>query len=175
MTHICVGKSTAIGSDNALAPGRRQAIIWTKCCNIVNWTIVNKLWWNLNRNLYNSIFENGYEIAVWKLAAVLPRPQCVKMLTCCHSGIIYMSGNLVINRLRLPVDIRWQGSSWTSADLLSTESSGIHFGQFESRYNNFIFENTLENIAAQWWPFCSGPNFIQSPLPQTTWWRYSNW
>ena len=29
MTHICVGKLANIGSDNGLAPGRRQAIIWT--------------------------------------------------------------------------------------------------------------------------------------------------
>ena len=28
LTHICVGKSTIIGSDNGLSPGRRQAIIW---------------------------------------------------------------------------------------------------------------------------------------------------
>ena len=27
--HICVGKTTIIGSDNGLSPGRRQAIIWT--------------------------------------------------------------------------------------------------------------------------------------------------
>ena len=29
MTHICVGKTTIIGSDNGLSPGWRQAIIWT--------------------------------------------------------------------------------------------------------------------------------------------------
>ena len=29
VTHICVSKFTIIGSDNGLAPGRRQAIIWT--------------------------------------------------------------------------------------------------------------------------------------------------
>ena len=29
VTHICVGKLTIIGSDNGLAPRRRQAIIWT--------------------------------------------------------------------------------------------------------------------------------------------------
>ena len=29
VTHICVGKLTIIGSHNGLAPGRRQAIIWT--------------------------------------------------------------------------------------------------------------------------------------------------
>ena len=29
VTHICVGNLTIISSDNGLAPGRRQAIIWT--------------------------------------------------------------------------------------------------------------------------------------------------
>ena len=29
MTRICVSKLNIIGSDNGLAPGRRQAIIWT--------------------------------------------------------------------------------------------------------------------------------------------------
>ena len=29
VTHICVGNITIIGSDNALSPDRRQAIIWT--------------------------------------------------------------------------------------------------------------------------------------------------
>ena len=29
VTHICIRKLTAIGSDNGLSPGRRQAIIWT--------------------------------------------------------------------------------------------------------------------------------------------------
>ena len=29
MTHICVSNFTIIGSDNGLAPGRRQAITWT--------------------------------------------------------------------------------------------------------------------------------------------------
>ena len=29
VTHICVGKTAIIGSDNGLLPGRHQAIIWT--------------------------------------------------------------------------------------------------------------------------------------------------
>ena len=29
MWHICVSNLTIIGSDNGLAPGRSQAIIWT--------------------------------------------------------------------------------------------------------------------------------------------------
>ena len=27
--HICISKQAIIGSDNGLAPGRHQAIIWT--------------------------------------------------------------------------------------------------------------------------------------------------
>ena len=29
MKHICISELTITGSDNGLAPGRRQAIIWT--------------------------------------------------------------------------------------------------------------------------------------------------
>ena len=29
VTHICISKSTIIGSDNGLSPYQRQAIIWT--------------------------------------------------------------------------------------------------------------------------------------------------
>ena len=54
-----------------------------QCWNIVNWTLGNKLQWNINRNLYIFIQENAFEIAVWKIAAILPRPQWVKQK--CHS------------------------------------------------------------------------------------------
>ena len=46
--------------------------------NIVNWTLGNKLQWNLNRDLYIFIQENAFENVVRKLAAILSRPQCVK-------------------------------------------------------------------------------------------------
>ena len=42
VTHICVSKLTIIGLDNGLSPGRCQAIIWTKCWNIINWSLRNK-------------------------------------------------------------------------------------------------------------------------------------
>ena len=43
-----------IGSDNGLSAGRRQAF---------------------NRNLYISIIENPFENVVWKITAILFRPQ----------------------------------------------------------------------------------------------------
>ena len=49
LTHIYVSKLTIIGSDNGLSPGRLPSHYLNQCWNIVNWTIVNKLQWNLNR------------------------------------------------------------------------------------------------------------------------------
>ena len=39
MTHICVGKLTIIGSDNSLAPGRHQSIIWTNARILLIWPL----------------------------------------------------------------------------------------------------------------------------------------
>ena len=75
MTHICVSKLTITGSDNGLSSGRHQAIIW----DIVNWNVVNKLQWNLKRNSYIFIQENAFENVVCEMAAILSRPQCVKV------------------------------------------------------------------------------------------------
>ena len=83
--HICVSKITIIGSDNGLSFGRRQAIICTQCWNNVSSTLGNKLQWNLNRNLYIFIQENAFENVVWKMAAILSRSQCVKVLSLPHS------------------------------------------------------------------------------------------
>ena len=77
VTHIRVSTLTIMGSDNGLSPGCHQAIIWTKCRNIVNWILRNKLQWNVYRNLYICVQENAFEIVVMKLTAILSRPQCV--------------------------------------------------------------------------------------------------
>ena len=47
--------------------------------NIVNWTLRNKLQWNFNRNLIIFIQENPFQNVVWKMAAILSRPQCVNL------------------------------------------------------------------------------------------------
>ena len=79
VTHICVSKLTIIGSDNGLSPGRRQAIIWTNAGILLIWTFRNKLQWNFKR--YSDIFveENAFENVIWKMAAILSRPQCVNL------------------------------------------------------------------------------------------------
>ena len=48
-----------------------------QCWNIVNRTIRNKKQWNfyLNSNIF--VHENAYENVVWKMVAILSRPECV--------------------------------------------------------------------------------------------------
>ena len=45
---------------------------WT----IVNWTLRNKLQWNLKQNLYTFIQENAFGNVVGWMAAILSLPQC---------------------------------------------------------------------------------------------------
>ena len=75
LTHICISKLTTIGSDNGLSPDRHQAIIWTSArfCQLNPWEQTSV---KFHRILYIFIDENAFEIVVWKLAAILPRPQC---------------------------------------------------------------------------------------------------
>ena len=75
VTHICVGKLTIIGSDNGLSPGRRQAIIRTNAGILVIGTLETNFS-EIKRNSYIFIQENAFENVVWKLAAILSRPQC---------------------------------------------------------------------------------------------------
>ena len=78
-THICVSKLTIIASDNGLSPGRRQAIIW----NNAGILSIGPLGTNFSEILVeiNTFFiqENAFENVVWKMAAILSRPQCVKL------------------------------------------------------------------------------------------------
>ena len=48
-----------------------------QCWIIVNWTLRNKLLWNLNRNSNVFIQENAFESVVCETASILSRPQCV--------------------------------------------------------------------------------------------------
>ena len=44
----------------------------------ISWIFGNKFQWNLGRKLYIFVQENAFENVVWKMAAILSRPQCVK-------------------------------------------------------------------------------------------------
>ena len=79
--YICVSKLSLIGSDNGLWPGRCQVNIWTNAGILLIGTLGTKIQWNLNRNLYIFIQENAFTNVVWKMVAILSRPQCVNRVT----------------------------------------------------------------------------------------------
>ena len=75
--HIFVNKLINIVSDNGLSPGRRKAIILSNDGILLIRPPRNKLQWNCNRNTDIVIQENPFEVVVWKMAAILSRPQWV--------------------------------------------------------------------------------------------------
>ena len=75
--HICVTYLTIIASDNSLSPNRRQAIIWTNAGIL----LIRSLGTNCIEiliEIHIFIQENAFENVVWKMAAILSGPQCVK-------------------------------------------------------------------------------------------------
>ena len=75
---------------------RRQSYYLNQRFNIVNWTLRNKIQWNLNRNYMTFIQENAFESVVLKIAADLSQPQCVALfMTDSHPiyKYIYWIGN----------------------------------------------------------------------------------
>ena len=58
-----------------------------QCCNIINWTLGNKLQWNLNRNFHIFIQENKFENIIRKLVAILSQPMNKTSLTIVLSAI----------------------------------------------------------------------------------------
>ena len=57
-----------------MSPGGCQAIIWTNAGIML---IGNNFQWNLIQHLSILLQGNAYENVVWKMAAILSRPQCV--------------------------------------------------------------------------------------------------
>ena len=77
MTHICVSKLCHHWFRLWLVAWPAPSHYLNQCWNIVNWTLRNKLQWNLNRNSNIFIEENDFESVVCETASILSRPQCV--------------------------------------------------------------------------------------------------
>ena len=63
-----------------LVPWPAPSHYLNQCWSIVMWNIGNKLQWNLNKNSNIFIQENAFECVVFEMAAILSRPQCVKLI-----------------------------------------------------------------------------------------------
>ena len=67
------------GPADSLSAVRLQAIIWTKSCIFVNWALVKKCKWNLNKSITNHTREH-----IWKCplhyVGYLVAPDCVESI-----------------------------------------------------------------------------------------------
>ena len=77
VTHICVSNLIIIGSDNGLTPGRRQAIIWTNAGILLTGLLGTNFSEILSKICIFSFTKIHLKNVVWKMAAILSRPQCV--------------------------------------------------------------------------------------------------
>ena len=80
VTHICISKIIIVGSDNGLSPDRHQAIIWANAGIL----LIGPLETNFNESLieiYTFSFKKTHlENVVWKMSAILSRPQSVNLI-----------------------------------------------------------------------------------------------
>ena len=130
VTHICVGNIGHYWS----APSHYL----NQCWNIVNWTLGNKLQWNFNRNSNIFIQENAFERVVCEMAAILSRPQWVKIgHRIVHPLMIATRGHA-----SLTIHVYW----WRGGDIcLSRSDSGGHTSDLgltmvAIRYHQYIMK-----------------------------------
>ena len=71
---------TIINSDNGSSHGRPKPLSESMLV-IVNWTLVNKIRWNICRNLKIVSQENAFENDFWKMTAILSHPQVLNQLS----------------------------------------------------------------------------------------------
>ena len=101
VTHICVGNLDMISSDNGLLPRQRQAIMWTNAGILLNWPIAT----NFNEILIE-IHTFSFKKIFWKIAAILSRPQCVKIRVFSRHFSCTMS-TTYLYQIQAMLEIKW--------------------------------------------------------------------
>ena len=101
MKHICVSKLTIIGSNNGLAPGRRQAIIWTNVGILLIWTLetnfseifidIHTFSFCLGHHVLKSHYSMAVSITVWHTVIQSNVKHSSTMLQCIVWGIPFFA------------------------------------------------------------------------------------
>ena len=120
LTHICASKLTSIGSDNGLAPSRRQAIIWTNAGIL----LIGPLGTHLSEIIIEIQFEN---------VVCEKQPFCIGLNVLIVPHVLNVLN--VVRNLRIPYIstyspcIQWVGCVFITADvrLTSPMHSLTHF------------------------------------------------
>ena len=94
VTHIYVTKSTIIGSDNGLSPGRRQAIIWTNAGIL----LIRPLGTNFNEMLIKILTFSFMKMCL-KVSSAKWRLFCLGLNVLTYGYPIYIPKHLSIYHL----------------------------------------------------------------------------
>ena len=149
--------------------------------NIVDWTLGNKLQWNLNRNLYICVNENPSENVIWKMRGIChglnvlswyswSRSWKHSLMTLTHWGQVT---HICISELTMIGSDnglspgRRQAIIWNNAWLLLIEPLGTNVREISIGIQTFSFKKMqLKMSSAKWRPYCLGLDvFIPTNFP----------
>ena len=137
MTHTCVSKLTITGSDNGLAPGRCQAIIWTSAGSLSIGTLGTQF-----SEILSEIHTFSFKKIHLKMSSGNWRPFCLglNVLTYTHP-CLSVSQNTQANYGQYMADSRFVPSQWEIA-LLCNDISHWLGASLESALKYHVTQST---------------------------------
>ena len=155
MTHIGICELTIIGSENGLAPDRRQAIIWTN----IGILLIGPLETNLSEFLIG-IHIFSFKKMHLKMSSAKWRPSCLGLNVLTHC------------RLVMPCDVshlgqywlRWWFGIWSHSNHYPNMCSIIHnirpLKNFSEIWTFSFCKMHWKMLFAKYLTFSSGPNML---------------
>ena len=155
MTHICVSKITTTDSDNGLAPGWRQTIIWTSAGIL----LIGPLGTNFSE-LFIAIHTSSCKKMHLQMSSGKWRPFRLGLNVLTHWGRvthICVSKLTIIGSDNGLSPGRRQAVIWTNAGILSIGPLGINFSEMLIEIVAFSFRKLRFKMSSvKWRPFCLG-------------------
>ena len=159
MTHICVGKSTIIGSDNGLSPDRRQAIIWTNAGLLLIGP------WGTNfSEILIEIHTFSFKKIRLKVSSGKWRPFCLGLNVLTHWG--WVKHNASVNYTIIGSDnglspARHKNIIWINAGMLLIGPLGTNLVKFLSQLKDFHWWICIWKCRLpKWQPSCPSLNAL---------------
>ena len=123
-----------------------------QCCDVVNWTLGNKLQRNFNREIYIFSFKKKWYV-IWKMAAVLPRPHWVNSVTSVQTQWLFCRGS---------VPVGWLTDAMQLLQLVSGANLKYVYVYIWAKVNLLYLVAQLKHYGDNTWPSCH----LKSPTTQ---------
>ena len=138
VTHICVSKLTIIGSDNGLAPDRRQAIIWTNAGML----LIRTLGTNFSEIL-SEIRAFSFKKMHLKMSSGNWRSFSLGLnVLKCYRYVVYVLEPLLVRYITLRIDyLRELPISWPKPAVVESRNSINQHNTISSHYDGVGLES----------------------------------